>query len=278
MTPRFLAIALAGLVAIASLGASPAAAPRPTWRRRRRPSRPRRQADASTQIERGRYLAHLGDCDGCHTVDGGKPFAGGLPFDTGFGAIYTPNITPDRETGIGSWTKDDFYRALHSGHDDQGKHLYPAFPYPWFTRVTRADVDAMKDYFDSCARPRAEQGAAVDWWMRWRPRSQAGTCSTSTGRVPARRQQVGRVESRRLHRRRSRPLRRLPHAQGLLRRRQPRRSALRRQHQRRPRRAGSRPASPASARGPGRMERRRDRRIPEDGLERARRTAGPMTR
>jgi mono/diheme cytochrome c family protein len=125
---------------------------------------------AAAQIEHGRYLATLGDCAACHTEKGGQAFSGGRPIDTGFGTIFSPNLTPDRETGIGSWSKDEFYRALHTGHDDAGKHLYPAFPYPWFTKVTRADVDSMKDFFDSLPAVRkANQPPQLDWWLTWRP-------------------------------------------------------------------------------------------------------------
>ena len=124
---------------------------------------------ASTTIEKGRYLATLGDCTGCHTAKGGKPFAGGMAIDTGFGKVFSPNITPDKQTGIGTWSKDDFYRALHTGHDDEGKHLYPAFPYAWYTKVTRADVDALKDYFESVEPVHNEnKPPQLAWWMSWR--------------------------------------------------------------------------------------------------------------
>ena len=66
-------------------------------------------------IKRGEYLMRAGDCIVCHTKPGGEPFAGGLKMETPFGPSYTPNITPDRDTGIGAWTDDDFYRALHEG-------------------------------------------------------------------------------------------------------------------------------------------------------------------
>ena len=75
----------------------------------------------------------LGDCEGCHTVRGGDELAGGLPLNTPFGVIYTANITPDRVAGIGGWTESDFYRAIHQGHGVKYAHLYPAFPYPYFT-------------------------------------------------------------------------------------------------------------------------------------------------
>ncbi len=128
------------------------------------------RASSSTEVERGHYLALVGDCVSCHTAEGGMPYAGGRPLDTGFGVIYSPNITSDRETGIGSWSADDFYRAMHRGHDDEGRHLYPAFPYPWFTRATRADVDAIKVFLNSVAPVhRQDKPAQLRWWMSWRP-------------------------------------------------------------------------------------------------------------
>lgn len=104
------------------------------------------QGDA---LARGKYLTEAADCEACHTADGGKPFAGGRPFDTPFGTIYTPNITPDREDGIGSWTDADFLRALHQGINKAGQHLYPAFPYASYTYLTDADVLAIKAYIFS---------------------------------------------------------------------------------------------------------------------------------
>jgi mono/diheme cytochrome c family protein len=101
------------------------------------------------QIERGRYLATAGDCEACHTAPGGKPFAGGRAIPTPFGTIYSANITPDRESGIGAWSDDQFYRALHKGIAADGSHLYPAFPYPWYTKVTREDADALKAFLSS---------------------------------------------------------------------------------------------------------------------------------
>ena len=94
----------------------------------------------------GEYLARAGDCIACHTARGGEPFAGGLEMPTPFGTIYTPNITPDPETGIGKWSADDFWMALHDGKSRDGSLLYPAFPYPSYTKVTRADADAIYGY------------------------------------------------------------------------------------------------------------------------------------
>jgi len=97
-------------------------------------------------IARGQYLAAASDCAGCHSRKGGQPFAGGQPLTTTLGTIYTANITPDDQTGIGSWSADQFYRALHLGRDAHNRHLYPAMPYNYYTRMTRADSDAIYAY------------------------------------------------------------------------------------------------------------------------------------
>jgi mono/diheme cytochrome c family protein len=107
-------------------------------------------------VERGAYLVRAGNCVACHTERGGSPFAGGRAIDTPFGTIYTSNITPDRNTGIGSWSRGEFWRALHNGRSRDGRLLYPAFPYPNYTLVTRADADAIYDYLrtvPSATRP-----------------------------------------------------------------------------------------------------------------------------
>lgn len=100
-------------------------------------------------IQRGRYLARMGDCIACHTRRGGEPYAGGRGIGTPFGVIYTPNITPDKETGIGDWSEEEFYEAMHNGISPGWKHLYPAFPFPSFTHVTRKDVRAIHAYLSS---------------------------------------------------------------------------------------------------------------------------------
>jgi mono/diheme cytochrome c family protein len=101
---------------------------------------------AFEKIERGRYLAVLGDCVGCHTAPGGKPFAGGAALETPFGALVGPNITPDVATGIGAWSESDLWRAMHEGIARTGARLYPAMPYPAYTKVTRQDVSAIWAY------------------------------------------------------------------------------------------------------------------------------------
>ncbi|RYY54870.1 MAG: cytochrome c, partial [Comamonadaceae bacterium] len=87
-----------------------------------------------TQVERGRYLALAGNCAGCHTTRGGAAYAGGLAIDTPFGTIYASNLTPDDTHGIGSWSAAHFWRAMHHGRSKDGRLLYPAFPYPNFTK------------------------------------------------------------------------------------------------------------------------------------------------
>jgi mono/diheme cytochrome c family protein len=106
---------------------------------------------ASDQIAHGAYLARVGDCVACHTAEGGKPYAGGLYVNTPFGQLPTPNLTPDKAYGIGNWSDDDFYRAMHFGIRKDGAYLYPGLPYPWFTRATRDDVLAIKAYLFSLA-------------------------------------------------------------------------------------------------------------------------------
>lgn len=94
-------------------------------------------------VARGEYLARAGNCLACHTAPGGAPGAGGRAMDTPFGTIYTSNLTSDAKTGLGQWSADDFWNALHDGRGRDGRLLYPAFPYTNYTRVTRADADAL---------------------------------------------------------------------------------------------------------------------------------------
>ncbi len=108
------------------------------------------QAQDSDAVARGRYLATLGECGGCHRSDKG-PFGGGAVFHTKFGAVAAANISPDDATGIGTWSADDFYRALHKGRSKNGAHLYPAFPYPYFTKVAREDSDSLYAYLRTVA-------------------------------------------------------------------------------------------------------------------------------
>jgi mono/diheme cytochrome c family protein len=100
-------------------------------------------------IARGKYLARAGNCEACHTARGGLPFAGGVGIETPFGTVFGSNLTPDPETGLGRWTAVEFWRAMHNGRARDGRLLYPAFPYPNFTHITRADADALYVYLKS---------------------------------------------------------------------------------------------------------------------------------
>ncbi|WP_126283206.1 cytochrome c [Burkholderia stagnalis] len=105
-------------------------------------------APTPEQIARGRYLVRAADCAACHTARDGAPFAGGAKLDSPYGTFYGSNITPDKDHGIGSWSADDFYAALHDGKAP-GKRLYPSMPYTSYRQLTRADADAMYAYLMS---------------------------------------------------------------------------------------------------------------------------------
>ena len=108
-----------------------------------------RTPPAPEQVARGAYLARVGNCMLCHTERGGAAYAGGRPVDTPFGTVYAGNLTPDAETGLGTWSAAHFRRALHEGRSRNGRLLYPVFPYTHTTRVTGADADALFDYLRS---------------------------------------------------------------------------------------------------------------------------------
>lgn len=107
-------------------------------------------------VRRGAVLASIGNCNTCHTRTNGPSFAGGLRIPTQFGSIFTTNITPDAETGIGRWSEAAFERAMHEGVDREGRHLYPAFPYDHFTQITGEDIRALYAYFMTRQPVRAE--------------------------------------------------------------------------------------------------------------------------
>src|SRR5689334_19657950 len=106
-------------------------------------------ATTSATVSRGEYLARAGDCIACHTAPEGKLFAGGRAMATPFGTLYTTNITPDPQTGIGTWTADQFYQMMHTGRSPDQGLLYPAMPFASYTKVTRADSDAIYAYLMS---------------------------------------------------------------------------------------------------------------------------------
>src|SRR5690606_21931541 len=115
-------------------------------------------ADAAL-IARGAYLAKAGNCAACHTARGGAEYAGGRAIPTPFGTIHASNLTPDPETGLGDWSADEFWRAMHHGRSKDGRLLYPAFPYPNYTLVTREDADAIYAYLQSLAPVRQRNKA-----------------------------------------------------------------------------------------------------------------------
>lgn len=102
-------------------------------------------------VKRGEYLAQMGDCIACHTdaKAGTGAYAGGLAIETPFGTFYSPNITPDKETGIGKWTEEDFIKALKEGRDPQGRNYFPVFPYIYFSKISDDDARALYAYFMS---------------------------------------------------------------------------------------------------------------------------------
>jgi len=125
---------------------------------------------SAATIARGRQLAALGDCAVCHTEPNGAVNAGGRAIETPFGTIYATNITPDPETGIGAWSYPAFERAMREGIHRDGRHLYPAFPYPHFAKTTDADLQALYAYLMAQAPVRAENRAsALAFPFNWRP-------------------------------------------------------------------------------------------------------------
>ena len=113
------------------------------------PSTTASDSAAADAVARGAYLARLGHCAGCHTARGGASYAGGRALHTPFGTVYAGNLTPDVASGLGGWSAQDFWRALHRGRSRDGRRLVPAFPYTAFTRITRADSDALYAYLRS---------------------------------------------------------------------------------------------------------------------------------
>src|ERR1700722_1870976 len=158
-------LAIAVIVFFAALGYALV----PTHTRQIASSQPPHSDAAS--IERGRYLAVAADCTACHTAPGGKPFAGGLAIDSPLGTIYSTNITPDAESGIGKFTLNDFDRAVRHGIDDEGVTLYPAMPYPSYALMSDEDIAAMYTYFMHGVEraPGIEHANGIPWPLsiRW---------------------------------------------------------------------------------------------------------------
>lgn len=101
------------------------------------------------KIKRGEYIFNLGGCTSCHTVENEEPLSGGVKMETKFGIFYTPNITPDKLTGIGKWSDEDFFRAMTKGEKPDGQHYYPSFPYTSYSKMTQEDLADLKSYLDS---------------------------------------------------------------------------------------------------------------------------------
>ena len=114
--------------------------------------------DTLTAIERGQYLARAGNCVACHSARGATPMAGGRRIETPFGAVFSSNLTPDAATGLGTWTTDDFWQALHRGRSKDGRLLAPAFPYQHTSVISRADSDDLLAWLQSL--PPVEQAQA----------------------------------------------------------------------------------------------------------------------
>lgn len=129
------------------------------------------EGEQAALIEKGRYLADAGDCTACHTAKDGKPFAGGLPIASPIGTLYSSNITPDKTSGIGGYSLDDFDRAVRHGIAANGKSLYPAMPYPAYARISDDDIRALYAYFMHGVEPVDAENRANDVpWpmsMRW---------------------------------------------------------------------------------------------------------------
>jgi mono/diheme cytochrome c family protein len=124
----------------------------------------------ASPVERGAYLARAADCEACHTAPGGKPYAGGLAFKLPFGTLYSTNITPDKETGIGNYSDQDFLNAVHRGIREDGARLYPAMPYASYTYMTDADALAIKAYLFSLPpvhAPDPENTLTFPFNQRW---------------------------------------------------------------------------------------------------------------
>jgi len=136
------------------------------------PLAPSQQAMAQqpTPTDKGEYLARAADCVACHSVPNGKPFAGGLKMGTPLGAIYSTNITPDKETGIGNYSYEDFDRAVRQGIAKDGHRLYPAMPYPSYAKITDDDMHALYDFFMKEVPPvkQANQPSEITGVRGWR--------------------------------------------------------------------------------------------------------------
>jgi len=125
---------------------------------------------SSEEVSRGEQLARMGNCIDCHTRKDGEPLTGNRPIQTPLGNLYSANITPDSETGVGGWPRRAFVRAMREGVNASGKHLYPAFPYTHFTKLSDADLDALYAFVMTRKPVKAERRANEVWLpFRFRP-------------------------------------------------------------------------------------------------------------
>ena len=127
-------------------------------------------SEDAAMLAKGKYLAKAADCVACHTAPGKEPYAGGVAFELPFGTLYSPNITPDRETGIGGWSDEQFVKALQEGIGPEGDHYYPAFPYTSYTKMPREDILAIKAYLfslDPVEQSAPENDIAFPFNQRW---------------------------------------------------------------------------------------------------------------
>ncbi|MDK6202815.1 cytochrome c [Oligella urethralis] len=158
----FIALMILGLVALAAIILIPA-----------KKTIPQQQVDENYQADlaTGKYLAVIGNCLSCHTSDPSKPFAGGRAIDTDMGTIYSTNITPDEEHGIGKYSLDEFRAALYDGLRNDGKHLYPAMPYENYRKLSEEDIRAMYAYFqeevEAINAPNLEPEMKFPFNQRW---------------------------------------------------------------------------------------------------------------
>ncbi|MDD5391251.1 MAG: cytochrome c [Gallionellaceae bacterium] len=127
---------------------------------------------ADAPMSRGEYLYKLSGCENCHTdrEHDGARLGGGRKLETPLGVFYTPNITPDKDTGIGRWSEADFIRALREGKRPDGANYYPSFPYTSYTRLSDADMKALWGYLRAVPAVRqADEPHELPWYLRWRP-------------------------------------------------------------------------------------------------------------
>jgi mono/diheme cytochrome c family protein len=151
-----LLIGLVGLIVLVVVGIAVL-----SWRPSIAPIAPPAAGSFSPElVSKGRVLADAGFCETCHTASNGRPLAGGYAFKTPFGTIYSTNITPDPDTGIGRWSEEAFARAMRQGVRRDGKHLYPAFPYDHFTKVSSDDIKALYAYL--MTQPAVQQTAPAN--------------------------------------------------------------------------------------------------------------------